>query len=217
MRYLLIVLLFIPFDVLSQTKQRQAQADPAKSDPTSLTIRQDALSAADQVIDQIKEVEDLRSRVVLAERIVRLLAKQRRERLRKMLDSIFDDAIALKTQSPKTKPVPADLDSILRRIIETAALIDIESARGYIQTFSNLKALDGTAGNPSNSSIVYLRIATELSRSNPALAVEVATRSLPDGIVADTLLFLASLRQVDVAAANRFFMTALQSCQTRGT
>src|SRR5688572_6052051 len=125
MRFLLIILLFIPFDVLSQTTQRQAQADPARSDPASLAIRQDALTAADQVIDQIKDVEDLRSRVALAEKLVRLVAKQRRERLRKMLDAIFDNAIALKKQSPKTNSVPADLDSILRKIIETAALIDI--------------------------------------------------------------------------------------------
>ena len=215
MRYLLIVFLLIPFDALSQATKRQAQPDPAKSDPISLAIRQDALSAADQVIDEIKEVEDLRSRVELAERIVRLLVKKRPERLRKLLDTIFDDAIALSAPS-KTKSVPADLNSILRRIIQTAALIDVEFARGYIQALSNVKAPDGTAKSASDLSVLHLRIATELTRSNPSLAVEVATRSLGGGIVPDTLLFLASLRQVDIAAANGFFITALQRCQARG-
>ena len=215
MRYLLIVFLLTPFDALSQATKRQAQPDPAKSDPISLAIRQDALSAADQVIDEIKEVEDLRSRVELAERIVRLLVKKRPERLRKLLDTIFDDAIALSAPS-KTKSVPADLNSILRRIIQTAALIDVEFARGYIQALSNVKAPDGTAKSASDLSVLHLRIATELTRSNPSLAVEVATRSLGGGIVPDTLLFLASLRQVDIAAANGFFITALQRCQARG-
>src|SRR3569832_1694493 len=107
MRYLLIVFLLIPFEVLSQTTQRQARADVAKSDPISVAIRQDALSAADQVIDQIKEVEDLRSRVALAEQVVRLLVKKRPERLRKLLDTIFDDAIAFSDQAKSTS-TPAD-------------------------------------------------------------------------------------------------------------
>jgi hypothetical protein len=216
MRFLVIVLLLIPCEVLSQTTPQPAIADQTKQESVSLTIRQDALAAAEQVIDQIKDVEDLQSRVELAEKIVRLLAKKRPERLRKMLNAIFDDAISLKTGPPKDKSVPPELDSILRRLIETAALVDIELARGYIQTLSNLKAADGTVNTASNSTL-YLRIATELSRSNPQLAIDVATRSLADGIVADTLLFLVTLRQVDVAAANRFFVTALQSCRTRGT
>src|SRR5829696_5285816 len=97
MRYLVIVLLLIPFDVLSQTPPRRAIPDPTKQEPTSPTVRQDALSAAEQVIEQIKDVEDLQSQVELAEKIVRLLAKKRPERLRKMLNAIFDDAISLKT------------------------------------------------------------------------------------------------------------------------
>jgi hypothetical protein len=215
MRYLVVVLLLIPFDVLSQTTPRQAIPYPTKQEKKSLTVRQDALSAAEQVIEQIKDVDDLQSRVELAEKIVKLLAKKRPERLRTMLNAIFDDAISLKMGPPKNKAMPPDLDSILRRLIETAALIDVEFARGYIETLSNLRASDGIVKTASNSTL-YLKIATELSRSNPSLAVDVATRSLADGILADTLLCLVSLRQVDVVAANRFFITALLSCQTRG-
>ena len=216
MRYLLILLLLIPFDILAQTTQRQAREDRPKTDPTSLAIRLDALSAADEVIDQIYEVEDLRSRVALAERIVLLLAKSRPERLRKMLTTMFDEIMTLKTEPPTTKSAPADVDSILRRIIQSAALIDVELARSYIETMASLKASDGTAKSASNASISYLRIATELSRNNPSLAVELATRSLANGVLPDTLLFLASLRKVNLSAANGFFIAALQSCQTRG-
>src|SRR5688572_32623735 len=152
MRYLVLLLLLIPFNVSAQPSQQQAQRGGPKSDPTSLVIRQDALSAADQVIDQITEIEDLRSRVALAEKVVQLLAKSRPERLRKLLNTIFEDAVTLKTESPKTKSMPTDLDSTLRRIIQTAAVVDVELARGYIETLSNLKPIDGVAKSASNVS-----------------------------------------------------------------
>ena len=213
MRCLLIVFLLIPVDVMSQTTKRQT--GKAKSDPVTQAIRQDALSSADQVVDEIREVEDLRARVTLAEQAIRLLVKKRPERLRKLLDTIFDEAISLSDPS-KTKSAPADLNSILRQIIQTAALIDIEFARGYIQRLANVKTVDGADKSASDISVLQLKIATELIRTNLSLAVEVATRSLSDGIVPETLLFIASLRQVDITAANRFFMTALQTSQARG-
>jgi hypothetical protein len=104
----------------------------------------------------------------------------------------------------------------LRRIVQAAAVVDVELARGYIETLSNLKPIDGSAKSASNSSILYLRIATELSRSNLSLAVDLAARSLADGILPDTLLFLATVRGVNIAVANRFFITALQSWKNHG-
>lgn len=216
MRYLVVLLLLIPFEVLSQPASRQMPKDQSRSDAVSRAIRQDALSTADQVIDQVSEVQDLRSRVALAEKLVRILAKSRPERLRKLLNSLFDEAVAFKTDSAKISSAPSDLDAILGRIIQSAALIDVELARSYVETLSNLKAVDRAARSDTSASTLYLRIASELIRSNPSLAVEVATRSLADGISPDTLLFLASLRKVDTPSANRFFVAALRSCQMRG-
>ena len=71
MRYSVLLLLLIPFEVLSQSASRQMPKNQARSDAVSLAIRQDALSTADQV----SEIKDLRSRVALAEKIVRILAK----------------------------------------------------------------------------------------------------------------------------------------------
>jgi len=216
MRYSVVLLLLISFEVLSQPASRQMPKNQAGSDAVSLAIRQDALSTADQVIDQVSEIKDLRSRVALAEKLVRILAKSRPERLRKLLNTLFDDAIALKTDFAKTNPAPSDLDSIVGRIIQAAALIDVELARNYIETLSTLKAVDRAARSDTSASTLYLRIASELTRSNPSLAVELATRSLANGISPDTLLFLASLRKVDIPSANRFFVAALRSCRLRG-
>ena len=112
MRYSVVLLLLISFEVLSQPASRQVPKNQAGSDAVSLAIRQDALSTADQVIDQVIEIKDLRSRVALAEKLVRILAKSRPERLRKLLNTLFDDAIALKTDFAKTNPAPSDLDSL---------------------------------------------------------------------------------------------------------
>lgn len=216
MCYSVLLLFLIPFEVLSQPASRQMPKDQARSDAVLRAIRQDALSTADQVIDQIKEVQDLRSRVALAEKLVRILAKSRPERLRKLLDTLFDDAIALKTDTTKTNSASSELDAIVGRIIQSAALIDVELARSYVETLSSLKAVDRAARSDTSASTLYLRIASELIRSNPSLAVELATRSLANGISPDTLLFLASLRKVDIPSANRFFVAALRSCQIRG-
>src|SRR6185503_11985820 len=195
---------------LSQPASRQMPKNQTRSDAVSVAIRQDALSTADQVIDQVSEIKDLRSRVALAEKLVRILAKSRPERLRKLLNALFDDAVALKTDSAKT---PSDLDSILGRIIQTAAIIDVELARNYIEILSNLKAVDKAARSDTSASTLYLRIASELTGSNPSLALEVATRSLAKGISPDTLVFLATLRKVDIPSANRLYVATTRSCQ----
>src|SRR5215213_1252757 len=158
MRYSVVLLLLISFEVLSQPASRQMPKNQAGSDAVSLAIRQDALSTADQVIDQVSEIKDLRSRVALAEKLVRILAKSRPERLRKLLNTLFDDAIALKTDFAKTNPAPSDLDSIVGRIIQAAALIDVELARNYIETLSTLKAVDRAARSDTSASTLYLRI-----------------------------------------------------------
>src|SRR6476659_5342045 len=90
MRYSVVLLLLISFEVLSQPASRQVPKNQAGSDAVSLAIRQDALS----------------------EKLVRILAKSRPERLRKLLNTLFDDAIALKTDFAKTNPAPSDLDSL---------------------------------------------------------------------------------------------------------
>ena len=212
MKCLVILVILIPLAVSAQITQRQKQTKP---DPMSRAIRHDALSVAEEVIDQISEIEDLRSRVTLADKVVLLLGKSRPERLTRMLDKIFDDAMARKAESLRTKSQPEELDSILRRVIQIASRIDLALARRYIEASANIKAVKGADNDVSNPTL-YLRIARELVRTNPSLAAEVAARSLTIGIVPETLLFLVSLRQTDIAATNQFFIRALQSWQTRG-
>ena len=167
-------------------------------------------------IDEISELEDLHSRVALAERVVQLLAKARPERCRRMLNAIFDDVVALKDSSSKDRPIPPDFDSIVGRVIQAAAIVDLQLAHVYIDALSTKKDLEEVRKSGSNPAALYLKIATDLSRSNPSLAVAVATRSLASGITPDTLVFLASLRQYDLSIANPFFITAVESCQNRG-
>lgn len=179
-------------------------------------IRVDALATADQVIDQINEIEDFGARVALAEKIVRVLKKSRPEHLRKMLVSLFDEAMSLRSSPAKAKSTRLDLDSVTYKIIQTAALIDVDFASGFIEALSQTAASDADARSDSGRSFMYARVAKELSRSNTSLAVELGMRSLDGGIVPDTLLFLITLRDVNVSAANQFFLTAIQSWQSRG-
>lgn len=218
MRYLSlsILALLIPFGATSQTVHGQTKAGPAKADPASVTMRIDAVATVDQVIDQLDEIEDLGARASLAEKIVRVVGKSRSDRLRKVVKGLFDETMNLRSAPAKAKSIRPDLDSITYKIIQTAAVIDLDLASGFIELLSQTAASTTEAKNNSNRSLIYARIARQLSRSNTALAVEVATRSLADGIVPDTLLFLATLRELNVSAANRFFLAALQSWQAKG-
>jgi len=215
MGFLIIFLILSTFQPSPQN-QRKAPNSLQKTDPVSLAIRQDALMTADQAIDEITRVEDLRSRVVLAEQIVRLLSKVRPERCKKLLNTIFDDAMTIKRNSLKDKSAPANLDLIISKVIQAAALIDVEFARRYVEALSESRAADVPSGKVSGSSLGYLKIATDLTRTNPSLAVTLARRSLAEGLTSETLVFLASLREHDIELANRFFLDALQSCHDRG-
>ena len=216
MRFLPIILCLIAIAGHSlAVQQSQTSNEPARGDQVLLAIRQDALSTVNQVIDEISEVEDLRSRVVLAERIVQLLAKARPDRCRKMLSVIFDEAITLKA-NPKEK-VPPDLDSIISRTIQAAAVIDLELAHRFIEVLAKSEQTDFEAKQDHSSAArLYLRIATDVIRENPQLAVNIASRSLVFGVTSETLTFLVLLRKRDAVLANRFLLTATQRSKDRG-
>lgn len=216
MRLVLIFLLLTPLEALAQNAQRPSQTPASKHDAVLIAIRQDALSTANSVIDEIDDIEDLHARVALAEKIVGLLYKVRADRCRKMLNSIFEDAIAQKAETSKGRST-ANSYSIISRIIQAAARIDLELAQRYIQTLSDLKSADSKPEKQDlQTASLYLTIATDLIRSNPSLAITVATRAVAIGIPSETLVFLASLRAHDVNLASRFLITALQSWQQRG-
>jgi hypothetical protein len=216
MRLILVILFLIPVAVLAATAQPPPQTPSAKQDAALLAIRQDAISTANRVIDELGEIEDLHARVALAEKIVELLHKARPDRCKKMLNSIFDDAVAQKAEKSKSGST-STVDSIIGRVIGAAGRIDLELADRYIQTLSDLKNDDSKPENHDlHSATLYLTIATDIIRSNPSLAITVATRALVTGIPPQTLVFLASLRDHDPALANRFLITALQSWQKRG-
>ncbi|HXQ36031.1 MAG TPA: hypothetical protein VN843_18590, partial [Anaerolineales bacterium] len=197
-------------------RQSQRSKEPKQGDELLLAIRRDALSTLNQVIDEMGEVEDLRSRVALAEKIVPLLAKDQPDRCRKMLNSIFNEAIASKA-NPKEKSILPDLDSIISRTIQAAAVIDLQFAHSLIESLPNSRQTEPqTKQDASTGATLYLRIATDLIQENPPLAINIASRSLAFGITSETLTFLALLRKRDTGLANRFLLTATQSCKDRG-
>jgi hypothetical protein len=201
---------------MAQNTQRLPQTPANKQDAALTAIRHDAFSTANRVIDEIDELKDLHARVALAEKIVGLLYKVRPDRCQKMLNSILDDAIAQQSETSKGSST-SNSDSIISRIIQAAARVDLQLAQRYVQAVSESKNADSKLGKHDlHSASLYLTIATDLIRSNPSLAITVATRAVAIGIPPEILVFLASLRAHDASLANRFVITALQSCRNRG-
>lgn len=189
----------------------------AKSSPN----RPIAILVLDSTIDELPQVEDIRARVELAESIVKLLAKSRPEHCRSMLNALFNGAIELRaTTSSDNKDSDLDPDLVLRKIIQITASFDRELSSSYIERYEakdSLASAETAASTQSSGRMVELRLklAIELLEKDPILAVSLANESLIGALIPETLVFLAALRQKNIALADNFFSAALQSCKTR--
>ncbi|HEU4595544.1 MAG TPA: hypothetical protein VFS10_10410 [Pyrinomonadaceae bacterium] len=199
----------------------QTSRDAVRSAPPS---REMALAALDAVADELREAGDLNARVRLAEEVVGLLARDRPERCRQLLDALFDEA--LKSEAAETTNSGRqnhEAYSVADEIIGVAAQFDRKLAASYVERFARAEdeaRKQGPSPQTSKASPqaadFYLRLAVGLIEKDPALAVETAGRSLGYGVTGDTLLFLAALRKKDSALANNFALKALESVRVRG-
>ena len=124
MCFIIVILLLFPVEVLADTAQLESQRAATSQDAALVAIRQDAFSTANRLIDELDEIEDLYARVAVAEKIVGLLYNVRPDRCRKMLNSIFDDAVAHKAQRLKSTST-SNPDSLIGWIIGAAARVDL--------------------------------------------------------------------------------------------
>lgn len=182
---------------------------------------QNALFIVDASIDEVREVQDINIRMGLTEQILSLLAKSRPERCRRMLDSLFDDALALKNSKASGDKAPhTDLMTIVARIIRMAASFDRKLAQSYISRYTDFENSDtklsgGSALTTQMSADLQLRLASTLIAKDSALAISLAKSSLNLPLSSQSLVFLGTLRRKDIGLANDFFAAALQSIVMR--
>jgi hypothetical protein len=113
-----------------------------------------------------------------------------------------------------------DPDSAIRKIIQIAAGLDRNLAQSYIKAYATEEDRtneDQVTARQKSSQIAsaYLKIATQLVEKDPNLALVTAEQSLNNGVMPDSLVFLATLRKKNPALANNFFLEALHSCEVR--
>ena len=203
---------------LSQSlPKRPPQSLNRDSEPA---VRQSAIILLDSAIDELREIEDIRARVSMAETIVKLLGKSRPEHCHNMLDSLFDSALQLRKVGSSDKAEGSNTNAILQKIIQIAAQLDRKFAQSYIDRYIGKEDLD--AGEPSASAQrsprtadLYMKLAMELVEKDPMLALSMAQRSLSIAVPPDTLVFLGMLRKKDLVQANNFFGVALNSVKMR--
>ena len=203
---------------LSQSSHKKPPQ--SRSRDSNSAVRQSAILVLDSAIDELREVEDIRARVSMAETIVKLLAKSRPEHCRNMLDSLFDAALQLRKAGSSDKAESSNADSILQKIIQIAAQIDPKFGQSYIDRYIGKEDL--TAGETSASAqpsprtaALYIQLATELIEQDLSLALSMARRSLSIAVLPETLVFLGTLRKIDLAQANNLFTAALNNVQMR--
>lgn len=123
-RITIFAILFVFVGTLSQPlSQSPPKGRPqARSRDNNSAVRQNAILVLDSAIGELREVEEIRARVSMAETIVKLLAKSRPERCRNMLDSLFEAALRLRKVSSSNKAEDSNTDSILKKIIQIATI-----------------------------------------------------------------------------------------------
>lgn len=214
----IVLLLALITSHASVLAQKPAAKSTNKAD-NSRFLEETALYSLDSVINELRQVEDLSTRVTLSEEVVRLLTVKQPVKCRQLLDATFTDALQLKA------PVSGDgsresLDSIIRRIIKLAASFDRKLAQSYVDKYAEYEAAKSTDGRdntqlPSSTSDLLLKLATELIDGDANLAVSVAEKAISVAVPPRALVFLGTLRKKDPQLANRFFAAALQSVRAR--
>ncbi len=183
-------------------------------------VRTNANAALDSVIDQLPYVENLRDRLAIAENVVKLLARSRPDRCRKILDLLFDKTSeAQKDRATNGNGEGPDPDAIMERIVQLATLFDPELAEKYADKYS---ATDDSAGsnqgsnrNNAQAASLRLKIALELADRDPAASLAMAEASLAEGIFPSTLAVMGKLRAKNGPIANKLFTDALASAKLR--
>jgi hypothetical protein len=176
------------------------------------------------VAGELREVEDYPTRVAMSADVVKLLAKREPKRCRQLLDALFEEA--LRAREPQVGDVSAargqvDFDEVAQSIIKLAATFDSTLARAYTDRYAEIRNQADTAASAQGKmspqvADLYLRLATKLVESDPALAVATASRTLPGAVSTSTLVFLETLRRRDIRLANEFLSSTLQSLTLRG-
>ena len=191
--------------------------------PTDLSIdQQTADLALLSAIRELRDVKDLSARVSQAGSIVTMLAKSRPTSCREMLDEIFREilkqkqelssptASAKKPEDKKEKIV--DPDVVIMSLIKIAGKFDPALAKKFTEEYTAEK---DTKNNAPLRDELKIKIATQMIESDLQGAITLATQALRSGVTTDVLVFLATLRQKNIALADNFATTALRSIEAR--
>lgn len=211
---LLSVLILVPHPQESPTTTKRTRPDKQQI----ASAQKNAISALEPLLEDIRQVDDLREQVALAETLISLLSTKRPEACRKLLISLLDDCISLKTDAAEEdKTKRADPDSLARKIIQIAANFDQKLAKSLLERYSNISDQEPTSSTADVARAKFrLRVAIELIEKNPALAASTAEQVLAGPVMPETLLFLNKLRERNASTASRLFSVSLRGVQSRG-
>ena len=197
-------------------------AQQTEKPPEPSIDQQTADLALLSAIRELRDVKDLSARVSLAGSIVTMLAKSRPTSCREMLDEIFRETLKKKQElssptAPTNKPDDkkekvVDPDVVIMRLIKIAGKFDPALAKKYTQEYTAAK--DSNNNEPLRDEL-KIKIATQMIESDPQGAITLATQALRSGVTTDILVFLATLRQKNIALADNFATTALRSIEAR--
>jgi hypothetical protein len=103
-------------------------------------VRQTALAYLNQVVDELRSVEDLSERTAISRDVVKILAARNRERCQSLLDALFADVLkAADVSGGGESAQQKKADSLIREVIKMAASFDSNLADSYVTRYAESK------------------------------------------------------------------------------
>ena len=191
---------------LSKVDRRQQEA---------IALRKAAINALEPLFDELRKMDNLQEKVLLAHSLVDLLRKSRPQDCRKMLILLLDECVRLKGEEQNKSDVDPDL--LARKIIQISATFDRKLAKLLLEQYDRENDPDQKQpGLELSRTRFYLTVATDLIQGNLPLATSIAEKVISGPVMPETLRFLVLLRKKDINSATRLFFAATAGVRSRG-
>lgn len=199
----------------SPLQDRTEIASKVSEEKKADLIKKEALKALHPLLDDLLHVDNVSTRVKLAEPIIAMLWSSDADACRKLLNILLDDCVRLRGESAG-KENSGDPDRLARKVIQIAAKLDAKFAKKLLERYQEaLKQETDAHSNVSGRTKFNLALASQLLDQNAQLAVQIAETAIRQPVTPETLRFLMLLRGKDAFKANRLFSVALAGVHSR--
>ncbi len=211
----ILLMLCVKTVVFGQNNSLKKETDAlTKSEKTIDPTRQAAREQLNLLVDELKQIDDLRRSLPIVELVVKKLSPQRPDRCRELLESLFakfEDQLEQQEKKSGNKNIRYFEEMNLRSLIRIAGKFDA----GLAQKFIEISTSNKRYSQLTSKSDASFSLAKDLINDDPNFAVSVANQAIGEQFTTKSLEFIGSLRNKDQALAKAYLLTLMRSLEMR--